>query len=166
MANTYNKLSTVLEEYSNRLNKYTEETFLKKSKEDVWCPAEVYAHILSANRLTIKGMHKALAGEATLDNGGLSWKTKLIFLMGRIPAGRKVPEVIKKRTPIYSSKIEAEEALRALKVELAEIWDKRASWTVDQKLKHPALGLLNNTQWMKFLLIHSKHHIKQLDRIS
>ncbi len=165
MGNYYHKLLAGIEEYSTRLSNYSEEAFFRKYSDEVWSPAEVYAHIISANRLTIRGMHKAIAGEATKDSGSLSWKTRLIFLLGSIPAGRKVPEVIKKRTPHYSSKSEAEQALVELKKELTEIWEKRDLWPADQKLKHPALGLLNNNQWISFMAIHTKHHLKQLDRI-
>jgi hypothetical protein len=33
------------------------------------------------------------------------------------------------------------------------------------RMKHPRLGMLNARQWYKFIMIHTKHHIKQLNRI-
>ncbi|KEQ29491.1 hypothetical protein N180_03790 [Pedobacter antarcticus 4BY] len=33
------------------------------------------------------------------------------------------------------------------------------------KVKHPRLGFLNATQWMRFTVVHLKHHMKQLRRI-
>lgn len=161
----YNQILDALAKYSYKLNGYTDESFLAKKQEGVWSPAEVYAHIITANRITIKGMHKSLADEGTEDNSALSFKAKFIFFTGKIPAGRKVPEVVEKRTPKINSIAEAKEQLDLLEGELNEIWDKRELWSETQKLKHPALGLMNNAQWIKFMLIHTNHHLKQLDRI-
>lgn len=165
LAKKYNEILEVIARYSYKLNGYTEESFLAKKQEGVWSPAEVYAHIISANRMTIKGMKKLVAKEGTEDHSSLPFRARLILFTGRIPAGRKVPEVVEKRTPKINSIAEAKEQLDLLEGELNEIWDQRELWTETQKLKHPALGLMNNVQWLKFMLIHSKHHLKQLDRI-
>lgn len=163
---SYSILLTALEDYRRRLAEYSEEVFVKKISDEVWSPAEVYAHIISANRLTIKGMHKAYEGNATEDSNGLSFKTWLILSFGKFPKGRKVPEVVQRRTPKFENKADAKNALEALINELNDIWSSNEQWSKTQKLKHPALGLLNNRQWIKFMKIHSKHHLKQLDRIN
>ena len=35
----------------------------------------------------------------------------------------------------------------------------------DRRSKHPRLGTLTATQWLKFIRIHLQHHINQLGRI-
>lgn len=165
LKNNFNALIETITRYSYKLNNYTEESFQHKIQADIWSPAEVYAHITTANRLTVKGMKKAINNEATEDSSSLSWPARIIFLTGRFPAGRKAPDVIVRRTPELKSIAEAKYALDELESELNEVWDFRHSWSKTQKLKHPALGMLNNQQWIKFMLIHSKHHLKQLDRI-
>jgi hypothetical protein len=162
----FNILIQTLEEYRRRLAVYSEEDFLLKTNPDVWSPAEVYAHILSANRLTVRGMQKAAEGNATEDPSKLGLKAFFILTFERFPKGRKVPEVVLKRTPKFNSITDAKEALEALVSELNKIWESNHSWSKTQKQKHPALGMLNNWQWIKFMKIHSKHHLKQLDRIS
>lgn len=161
----FNILIQTIEEYRRRLTTYSEETFVAKPNPEVWSPAEVYAHIISANRLTVRSMQKAVEGVATEDNGSLPWKARLLLLTGRFPKGRKVPEVVAKRTPQFLSIADAREATEALLTELNDIWKSHAQWSPTQKLKHPVLGLLNNKQWISFMKIHSKHHVKQLDRI-
>lgn len=165
LKSNFNRLIEAITRYSYKLNNYTEESFQLKKHTDVWSPAEVYAHITTANRLTVKGMKKASNADATEDNSSLTWATRVIFLTGKFPAGRKAPDVIVKRTPELKSIADAKNALDELESELNEVWDMRHSWSKTQKLKHPALGMLNNEQWIKFMLIHSKHHLKQLDRI-
>ena len=165
LKSNFNRLIEAITRYSYKLNNYTEESFQLKKHTDVWSPAEVYAHITTANRLTVKGMKKASNADATEDNSSLTWAARVIFLTGKFPAGRKAPDVIVKRTPELKSIADAKNALDELESELNEVWDMRHSWSKTQKLKHPALGMLNNEQWIKFMLIHSKHHLKQLDRI-
>ena len=165
LKSNFNRLIEAITRYSYKLNNYTEESFQLKKHPDVWSPAEVYAHITTANRLTVKGMKKASNADATEDNSSLTWAARVIFLTGKFPAGRKAPDVIVKRTPELKSIADAKNALDELESELNEVWDMRHSWSKTQKLKHPALGMLNNEQWIKFMLIHSKHHLKQLDRI-
>lgn len=162
----YHILVHTMEEYRRRLSVYSEDSFLKKTNSEKWSPAEVYAHILSANRLSVRGMKKAAEGHGTEDNSPTQWNAKLIFLLGKLPKGRKVPEVVQKRTPQYHSIADAKEALEAFFTELAEVWQSRTKWSKTQKMKHPALGMLNNNQWIKFMKIHSKHHLRQLDRIA
>jgi hypothetical protein len=161
----YHILIQTIEEYHSRLNTYTESKFLEKINPEVWSPAEVYAHIIFANRLTVQNMQKAVEGQATEDNGKLPWKVRLLLFTGRFPSGRKVPDVVAKRTPQFLTIADAREATESLRAELINIWKSHALWSPSQKLKHPVLGLLNNKQWITFMKIHSIHHIKQLDRI-
>lgn len=165
LKNTYTRFMKSIEVYENRLNNYNEENFLKKKTADVWSPAEVYAHIISANRMTIKAMGKAVRKEATSDSNPLSWAARIIFFINRMPKGRKVPAVVEARTPKINSKLEAAEGLKVLKVELESIWEQRDLWPDDQKFKHPALGMMNNRHWLKFMQIHTEHHLAQLNRI-
>ncbi len=161
----YKGLLSATQEYRKRLDSYTETEFMKKANADTWSAAEVYAHIISANRMTVRGMHKAAEGNATEDNSALTWSARLIMFFERFPKGRKVPEVVQKRTPRVNSIAEAIEITDSLINELNELMLTYPKWSRTQKLKHPVLGMLNNFQWIKFMKIHSKHHLKQLDRI-
>ncbi len=161
----YNGLVAAIQEYRKRLDTYSESEFLKKANADTWSAAEVYAHIISANRMTVRGMLKAAEGNATEDNNSLPWNARLLLFFEKFPKGRKVPEAVQKRTPVFISIAEAIESIESLGKELNELMLSHAKWSKTQKLKHPALGMLNNFQWLKFMKIHSTHHLKQLDRI-
>lgn len=158
-------LINAIKEYRNRIDQYTESDFLKKANPETWSAAEVYAHIISANRLTVKAMLKAAMGNATEDKSRLTWAAAIILLFERFPKGRKVPEVVEKRTPKIESIAQAIETTDALLLELNELMLTQSNWSKTQKFKHPVLGMLNNFQWIKFMKIHSNHHLKQLDRI-
>ncbi len=161
----YHCLVAAIKEYRQRLESYSESDFLKKANVDTWSAAEVYAHIISANRMTVRGMHMAAEGNATEDNTTLPWSARMVLFFEKFPKGRKVPEVVQKRTPVINSISEAIETTESLMKELDELMQSYSNWSKTQKLKHPVLGMLNNFQWLKFMKIHSNHHLKQLDRI-
>lgn len=158
----YTSLKKLIGKYESLLNNFSEEEFLQKPNADKWSKAEVYAHIVSANRLTIRAMGKAARGEATESNQSLSWPARIIFFFNKMPKGRKVPAVIEARTPKYQSKQEALEAIHQLNNELDEVYATRANWSKSQKNNHPALGPLNNSEWLVFMKVHTSHHLKQV----
>ncbi|HEX5669016.1 MAG TPA: hypothetical protein VFX73_09450, partial [Chitinophagaceae bacterium] len=82
------------------------------------------------------------------------------------PPGKfKVPDRLKDQVKKIN-KEEAHELICRFKDELSQITPKVDSANPNQKLKHPRLGLLNAVKWYEFIEIHTRHHRKQLIRIS
>jgi len=133
---------------------------------NTWSQAEVYAHILAANTMTARGLMKIIEKTATLSKDNIGIKAKLLLWSGRFPKGRKVPAVVEARTPKINSIQEAMESINTSKNAIAAVMSRQAEWNRDYKLKHPALGMLTIEQWIRFMCIHTKHHWKQLDRVS
>jgi hypothetical protein len=162
ITSNYTALKKLIDRYESLLNNFSEEEFTRKISEGKWSKAEVYAHIISANRMTIKAMLKAANGEAKENSDSLSWPARIIFLLNKMPKGRKVPAVVEARTPKFLNKQDAYEAINNLKIELDEVYVIREKWSKTQKNNHPALGPLNNAQWLAFMKVHTLHHLKQV----
>ncbi len=162
ITSNYTALKKLIARYESLINNFSEEEFAKKINDHKWSKAEVYAHIISANRMTIKAMAKATNGEAKENSDSLSWAARIIFLLNKMPKGRKVPAVVEARTPKFSSKQDAYEAIKNLNIELDEVYANRQKWSKTQKNNHPALGPLNNEQWLAFMKVHTLHHLKQV----
>lgn len=162
ITSNYTSLKKLIEQYESLLNNFSEEEFLKKPNAEKWSKAEVYAHIISANRLTIRAMVKAARGEATESTQSLSWPARIIFFFNRMPKGRKVPAVVEARTPKYNNKQEALDAIHQLIKDLDEAYATSANWSKTQKNNHPALGPMNNAEWLAFMKVHTQHHLKQV----
>ena len=162
ITSNYTALKKLIDRYESLLNNFSEEEFTKKVNEGKWSKAEVYAHIISANRMTVKSMSKAANGEAKENSDSLSWPARIIFLLNKMPKGRKVPAVVEARTPKFLNKQDAYEAIKNLKLELEEVYAVRQNWSETQKNNHPALGPLNNAQWLAFMKVHTLHHLKQI----
>jgi hypothetical protein len=166
VAHTHRSILDTVSAYKKLLETVSEEAFAATPREGGWSYAEVYAHIFSSNMTCFQAIEKCIQGNAIESADGLSFPVKLVFFFGRFPPGKfKVPDRLKDQVRKIS-KAEAQDLIRRFNDELSQITPKVDSAKPDQKLKHPRLGLLNAVKWYAFIDIHTRHHRKQLIRIS
>ncbi len=135
--------------------------------EGKWPAAGILEHLAIAFGSTARGLEKALAsGEpritpATLYQRGAAL---LVANIGYFPSGRKAPDFT---TP---KGMDGETALRTIRENLVAmdgaITRCEERFGRSRKIaNHPVLGPLNVPQWRKFHLVHTRHHMKQIDRL-
>lgn len=155
-----------VEKYRKLLDCLSEDDFQRSPAEGVWSYAEVYSHIFKANLVSLIAAEQCISGTAEKKSGRTHWMVRLILFFGHFPPGKyKVPESIAGLT----SKITIEEARNLIvkfNSRLDDISPKVSKATTYHKVKHPRLGYFNAQQWYRFVDIHTRHHAKQLDRIS
>lgn len=158
-------LALSIDRYEQRLNDIPEELFTQNPAEGQWSYAEVYSHLFSSNLLSLKAAEKCIEGTAEKIKEGPAFNTRLVLWAGRLPKGKfKVPQSLQDRV----KKISREESrlmISKTREKILLIKDRIQQAAPDQKIKHPRLGYLNAPQWLRFVLIHSNHHLKQLERI-
>jgi hypothetical protein len=88
------------------------------------------------------------------------------LLLGSLPPAKKykVPKRLAERVKKIN-KTEALDFVLEFEKALDDNYPLIANASVDCKTKHPRLGYLNAKQWLRFIEIHLKHHLKQLERI-
>jgi hypothetical protein len=160
---TLQAIENTLDQYELFLNGLTDAEFQESPAEGVWSYSEVYSHIIYTD---IAGL---IALERCLDTnkcsyGPISWQGWLILLTGKFPPRLKAPEKIAAKVQKISME-EAREGLKRLREKLREIAPMANNAPDAQKIKHIRLGLLNARQWLRFIEIHSSHHLRQLSRI-
>jgi hypothetical protein len=166
LAHTNKSILDTVASYEKLLSSVSEEVFAATPRDGGWSYAEVYAHIFSSNITCIQAIDKCIQGNAIQSSDGMSFPVKLVFFFGRFPPGKfKVPDRLKDQVRKIN-KAEAQQLIQRFKNELSQITPKVDSANPDQKLKHPRLGLLNAVKWYEFIDIHTRHHRKQLTRIS
>lgn len=159
------KILNSLKFYSAFLKTVNEERFLKTPQIGGWSFAEVYAHILSANLLSVVAIEKCLNKTAEIKTRKPDWRVRLILFFGRFPPGKyKVPAVLAAAVKKIS-KEEASNQLIKLTKKIEEIDNGFGRFNPDYKVKHPRLGYLDAKSWLRFIYVHSKHHQKQIRRI-
>ena len=158
-------LDDTLKEYRRRLDVIPDAVFNTTPPGGGWSYGEVYSHILQADMASLIGIERCANGTGKIDSKRLNWLATLIFLFKRFPpVGLKVPKKFESLT-VNISKEEARNLLIKLKTrvdQLAPVINKASTFS---KIKHPRLGMLNARQWLRFIAIHTAHHLKQLTRL-
>ena len=160
-----NKLLKSIKFYSDFLKTVDEETFLLSPPDVGWSLSEVYSHILSVNFFSRIAMEKCLNKTAEIKTRKPDWRVRLILFLGKFPPGKlKAPDqiasVVKK-----ISKEDASNQLIKLQKKIEGIDNKLPRFHPDYKMKHPRLGYLDAKSWLRFMLVHNRHHEKQILRI-
>ncbi|MCI0353694.1 MAG: DinB family protein [Acidobacteria bacterium] len=135
--------------------------------EGKWSAAEILEHLSIAFGSTARSLEKTLAsGEPKITPPTL-WQrgaALLVATMGYFPPGRQAPEFTRPKG------MDGESALRTIRENLvamdASITRCEERFGHSRKIAtHPVLGPLSVPQWRKFHLVHTRHHMKQIDRL-
>jgi hypothetical protein len=129
-----------------------------------WSVAEVVEHLQRAYLGTAKGFERCLEKNASLATGQ-TFKQRLysfaLIRLGKFPEGRQAPKHI-----IPGGELDLAAVLEAARRDLARL-DAAAVQTRDRfgrakVVDHPVLGAFNVDQWLKFHLVHTRHHERQI----
>jgi hypothetical protein len=165
IAEEHQKINVALDEYRHRLDEIPDEEFTETPSIGGWSYAEVYSHIMQANLGSTIAAEKCCRKTGVITSKGMNWKGKLVFLLGSFPPGkRKSPAALDAITKKIS-KEEARNLIIKLRKRVDEIVHLAAHAPADSKIAHPGLGMLTAPQWLKFIGIHTQHHLKQLNNI-
>ncbi|MGY3055049.1 hypothetical protein ACVWYG_003260 [Pedobacter sp. UYEF25] len=153
-----------IESYRTRFALMNEADFKQQPPIGGWSYSEVYAHIFDATLLSFRAVDNCSSSKA--EGKSTHFFVKAILYFGAFPPGKryKVPKSLAERVRKIS-RIEAEILMNVVQKRLNLTTNKIADLDKNQKIIHPRLGYLNATQWFRFIEIHLKHHLKQLDRI-
>ncbi|MGZ3752525.1 MAG: DinB family protein [Mucilaginibacter sp.] len=164
---TRKEIEAVLDIYRDRLDTIPDELFTVTPPGGGWSYAEVYSHILQATMGSSIALEKCTLSNCKPTVKGRTLIGMFVLTFERFPPFKvKVPKAIESRIP--ASKISKEEAKNLLikcRKRINDVAGLIRDSSPHCKYKHTRLGMLNARQWFKFILIHSKHHLKQLDRI-
>jgi len=132
-----------------------------------WCAQEILEHLYLTYTGTIKGFERVLqAGEPRITAATWKQRGSRIVVLGfsYLPSGREAPSFSRPRG------LPAEKVRSEIVAKIGEMHDMIA--LCEQKfgagrelLDHPILGPLTAAQWMKFHLVHGRHHVKQIERL-
>jgi len=157
-------INQALDEYRERLDTIPDELFTQKPPDGGWSYAEVYSHILQADLGSSIAMERCINGTVEPGKKGLNWLGRLFFMFNRFPP-IKSPAPAGAPTAKKIDKEEARNLIIKCRTRLHDISQKLDGFSKHNRIKHPRLGMLDAWHWYKFILIHTRHHLKQLDRL-
>lgn len=157
-------LHHIIDAYKAKLSSYPEEIFELTPPINGWSYSEVYSHIFDSSLLSLIALENSAKRKG--ENKPTHFVVKLILLLGSLPPAKKykVPKRLVERVKKIS-KTEAMDFILEFEKALNDNYPLVANASENCKTKHPRLGYLNAKQWLRFIEIHLKHHLKQLVRI-
>jgi hypothetical protein len=161
------EIEAVFDIYRDRLDTIPDDLFNVTPPGGGWSYAEVYSHILQADLGSTIALEKCTLSNCRPTSKGRSLIGVFVLTFGRFPPVRlKVPEAIAAVIPAKNiSKEEARNLLIKCRRRINDITPLIHDSLPHCRIRHVRLGMLNARQWFQFILIHSKHHLKQLDWI-
>lgn len=156
-------LKSISSRYRDMLQNISEADFQLTPPIGGWSYSEVYSHIFDASLLAMQPMEDCING--TGQERETAFPVKVILFFGSLPPGKfKVPKYLVSRVRKIT-RAEADAFINEFNLRLQK--DEALIDKADKliKNKHPRLGYLNAAQWLRFIEIHLKHHLKQLKRI-
>lgn len=129
-----------------------------------WSVVEVVEHLQRAYLGTAKGFERCLDTDAPIATGQ-SWKQRVysfaLIRLGMFPEGRQAPKHV-----IPGGELDLGAVLEATRRDLARL-DAAALKTRERfgrrkVVDHPILGAFTVDEWLKFHLVHTRHHEKQI----
>jgi hypothetical protein len=129
-----------------------------------WSIAEIIEHLTRSYSGTAKGFERCLEKGAPLATS-TTLKQRVrqfaVINLGVFPQGRQAPKHI-----LPTGELDLGAVLDAVRRDLLRL-DESALKTKDalgggKMLDHPILGALSIDQWLKFHVVHTQHHAKQI----
>jgi hypothetical protein len=162
-ASLYQSINKIIAAYKAKLAPM-EDKFTVTPSIGGWSYSEVYSHIFDASLLSLIALQNAAKGEG--EKRATHFAVKLILFFGALPPGKKyvVPNRLKDRVKKINL-MAAHQFITDFELQLAKIFPLLKEADLSTKVKHPRMGYLNAKQWLRFIEIHLKHHLKQINRI-
>jgi hypothetical protein len=161
---SYQSIAKIVAAYKTRLSAMGEDDFVVTPPIGGWSYSEVYVHIFDSSSLSLMATQNAIKGMGK--DEPTHFAVKMILFFGMLPPGKryKVPSKLSARVKKINLQ-EAAQFISTFERELEAVYPLLKSADPRMKIRHPRLGFLNAKQWMRFIEIHLKHHLKQIARI-
>ena len=160
----YQSIIKIVNAYQAKLQTKGEEEFVLTPAIGGWSYSEVYSHIFDSSLLSLLALNNCIIGEGEAKPTHLI--TRMILFFGMLPPGKKykVPKRLVGRVKKINL-MAAQQFITDFELQLLKLHQSVNQANPKIKVKHPRLGYLNAKQWLRFIEIHLKHHLKQLIRI-
>jgi hypothetical protein len=164
-AKIFEQIKIISGRWMMALDEFTDSQYTHCYLAGKWSAAQLYAHQIEVNETIIANILMCIEGRGELIKGKSKLPIKIIFYLGRLPPIKiTVPEGLSSNP----SPMEKEDFRNRFKKSITKVYEMLSeinNCNPDIKTKHPRLEYINAYQWLQFMLIHLKHHYRQLEKI-
>lgn len=165
VASNKKALEQSLKFYKEFLKTVSEEAFIITPPSGGWSYAEVYSHVTNVNYISAIAAEKCLNKVTEIKTKKPDWRVRLILFFAKFPPGRiKAPAAVEASVKRIT-KEEAANFLVKIQKKIDALHPQFKNFDSNYKVKHPRLGYLDAGHWLRFMVVHTKHHQNQISRI-
>ena len=159
------QFNTTIDLWISELEKYSMEKLFDKPSVKSWSIGQLYRHLLNETEYYIEQIRECLGNNENAKE--LMKETGIKMFIAN-----EFPDEIIKGDPGVTEKIRQPEnkrnlmlQMRALKLQMNELWKDIQSDDSKGKSMHPGLGYFTSKEWFQFAEMHLRHHLRQKQRI-
>ena len=156
---TVNLLLNALDEYQRILSSIESACFTV-TYDNLGSYAQLYTHIVRANLRALLAIQKCVQRRTLVRRKGITMLGWLVLCSRRFPPQKNDPVSVS--TIVKAKQQDIRNELLTLRRRILELVPEIDKSSPSFRVKHPRLGMLNARQWLRFMQIHTCHHLKQL----
>lgn len=150
----------------NELKNYSDDLINKKPSPEKWSVAEVIAHLITAEEMSLKYLSKKIQDTSKENPETLKSKYRwlLVQIVFTFNIKFKAPEIVEPKMG-YQSLAALETKWSHIRNQTLQVLQKLSDEEVNKTLwKHAIAGKMNLHHMVQFFGVHYKRHKKQIDR--
>ena len=170
MNNRIEKQFTQLEDERKQLfselKNYDDDLLNKKPAPGKWSVAEVIAHLITAEEMSLKYLMKKTQDTSLAKPEGLKnkWRWLLVKIVFSANLKYKAPEIVEPKSD-YESLANLETHWTKVRLQTLSVLTKLSDDELNKELwKHAVAGKMNLHHMVQFFGIHFRRHRKQIER--
>lgn len=155
-------------ELCTSLSGISEEQFIKPPTPGKWSIAEIVAHLITADRLSLEYMKKkSLAIESLEDAGWFEdFKMRLFIVSQRVPLKYSAPKAVVQNTPKQIDRDTLRNEWSSVLSDYRQFLNGIPEKHIRRKIyKHPIFGRIDAKLCLQSLHEHYHHHLPQIKRL-
>jgi uncharacterized damage-inducible protein DinB len=148
------------------LKQYSDEVINKKPAPEKWSVAEVIAHLITAEEMSLKYLLKKTQDTSREGKEGIKHQFRwlLVKIVFAFDIKFKAPEIVEPKLG-YQSLANLEAHWAQVRLQTSELLDRLSDDELNKTLwKHAIAGKMNLHHMLEFFGIHYRRHKRQIER--
>lgn len=159
----YPNLETVVNQYINSLNDYSDEQFFFKKDEETWSLGQMYEHLtVSSQFFFLANCVRCLEKRKGQEGGEKNEFGEKLFIKGSFPPVKlKIPDAIRGPEPVAKTREEYRSILAKILADSQNLIEAVSNDDGSYKALQVAMGWLDAKEWFYLHEMHYRHHLRQ-----
>lgn len=159
----YPNLATVVNQYLNSLDEYTDEQFFFKKDEETWSLGQMYEHLtVSSQFFFLANCVRCLEKRKGQEGGEKTHFGEQQFKYGGFPPVKlKIPDAIRGPEPIAKTREAYKIILKKILSDSQSLIEAVSDDDGSYKALQVAMGWLDSKEWYYLHEMHYRHHLRQ-----